>query len=112
MINPKSLLHIEHLEDVVFSGDVERGRSVLNLFDDLFYKRFDDRFYFSLKWDGSPSLFLGRNPENKKFFVATKSIFNKERKLNYTTKDIDKNHTSPELKKVLKVACQVFGKPL
>ena len=31
-------------------------------------------------------------PENGRFFVGTKSIFNKEPKINYTKEDVDKNH--------------------
>jgi hypothetical protein len=44
------------------------------------------------KWDGAPAIFAGTNPENGKFFVGTKSIFNKTPKINYTNADISKNH--------------------
>ena len=40
----------------------------------------------------SPSLVFGINPENKKFFVASKSAFNKNPKINYSDEDIEKNH--------------------
>lgn len=40
----------------------------------------------------SPSVILGTNPSNNKFFVATKSAFNKDPKINYTEEDIDRNH--------------------
>jgi hypothetical protein len=46
----------------------------------------------TMKYDGSPSLVFGHNPENGKFFVASKSAFNKNPKLNYTHNDILKNH--------------------
>lgn len=46
----------------------------------------------SMKYDGSPSIVFGRNPENGKFFVASKSAFNKKPKINYTHEDIAKNH--------------------
>jgi hypothetical protein len=55
------------------------------------------------KWDGCPSVFCGINPENGKFFVATKGIFNKTAKLNYTEKDIDTNHPSAGLNHKLKM---------
>lgn len=42
------------------------------------------------KIDGSPSCFYGK--KDGKFFVATKSIFNADPKINYTEDDIDKNH--------------------
>jgi len=46
----------------------------------------------TMKYDGSPSLVFGHHPENGKFFVASKSAFNKTPKLNYTHADILKNH--------------------
>lgn len=46
----------------------------------------------TMKYDGSPSIVFGRHPENGKFFVASKSAFNKNPKINYTHEDIAKNH--------------------
>jgi len=47
----------------------------------------------TVKWDGAPAIICGKNPENGKFFVGTKSVFNKRPKINYTNADINKNHT-------------------
>ena len=41
----------------------------------------------TMKYDGSPSIVFGRHPENNKFFVASKSAFNKNPKINYTNKE-------------------------
>ena len=38
----------------------------------------------TVKWDGAPAIICGVNPENGKFFVGTKSVFNKTPKINYT----------------------------
>jgi len=46
----------------------------------------------TMKYDGSPAIIFGHHPENGKFFVATKSIGNKNPKINHTHADIDKNH--------------------
>lgn len=46
----------------------------------------------TMKYDGSPSIVFGHHPKTGKFFVATKSAFNKNPKLNYTKRDIQKNH--------------------
>jgi hypothetical protein len=46
----------------------------------------------SVKWDGAPAIFAGTNPENGRFFVGTKSIFNATPKINYTVSDISRNH--------------------
>ena len=46
----------------------------------------------SVKWDGALSVFCGINPENSRFFVGSKSVFNVNPKINYTQADIRKNH--------------------
>ena len=46
----------------------------------------------TMKYDGSPSVVFGHHPETGKFFVASKSAFNKNPKLNYNHRDILKNH--------------------
>lgn len=63
------------------------------------------------KYDGSPAIVYGHHPENGKFFVASKSAFNKTPKINYTPADIDKNHGhAPGLVKKLKDALQHLPK--
>jgi hypothetical protein len=62
------------------------------------------------KWDGAPAIFCGINPENGEFFVGTKSIFNKDAKLNYTDDDIDRNHPGEGLNDKLKVALAFLPK--
>jgi hypothetical protein len=46
----------------------------------------------TMKYDGSPSIVFGHHPETGKFFVASKSAFNVNPKINYTHADILKNH--------------------
>lgn len=59
----------------------------------------------TMKYDGSPSIVFGHHPENGKFFVASKSAFNKTPKINYTHEDIHKNHGhAPGLKEKLGAA--------
>ena len=77
--------HLEHLEDSIFDG---RRVAVAAIKDTLLCSK------VSVKWDGAPAIVFGTNPENGKFFVGTKSVFNKVKvKINYTNEDIDKNHT-------------------
>ena len=45
-----------------------------------------------LKWDGACCIRRNTNPENGRFFVGTKSIFNATPKINYTVSDISRNH--------------------
>jgi hypothetical protein len=65
----------------------------------------------TMKYDGSPAIVFGHHPKNGKFFVATKSAFNKNPKINHTEKDIEKNHGhAPGLVKSLKHALKHLPK--
>lgn len=65
----------------------------------------------TMKYDGSPSIVYGHNPENNKFFVASKSAFNKSPKLNYTPEDVEKNHGhAPGLVEKLKAGLEHLPK--
>ena len=82
--------HIEHPEDTILTGDL----SVLDAFT-------ADNHY-SVKIDGSPAIVWGTDPENGKFFVGTKSVFNKRTpKVNYSIQDIERNHPNFELQSIL-----------
>lgn len=59
----------------------------------------------TMKYDGSPAVVFGHHPKTGKFFVASKSAFNKNPKINYSHEDIDKNHGhAPGLATKLKAA--------
>ena len=63
------------------------------------------------KYDGSPAIVYGHHPKNGKFFVASKSAFNKTPKINYTPQDIEKNHGhAPGLVSKLKDALENLPK--
>lgn len=65
----------------------------------------------TMKYDGSPSIVFGKHPETGKFFVASKSAFNKNPKINYTPEDIDRNHGhAPGLVEKLKAALEHLPK--
>jgi len=86
--------HLTHLEDLVFEGSerVEEGILFLEELGNMLSSQAVSRVSASVKWDGAPAIFCGIHPETKKFFVGSKSIFNKTPKVNYTPADIRKNH--------------------
>ena len=88
--------HLTHLEDLVFEGSV-RAAEAISFLEEI-AKMLDgntkSKTNATVKWDGAPAIFCGTNPENGKFFVGSKSIFNKTPKINYTIADIRKNHPS------------------
>ena len=74
--------HIEHPEDSILNGDL----SVLDWFT--------SNGKISAKIDGAPAIVWGCNPASGKFFVGTKSVFNKVKiKINESHEDIDRNHS-------------------
>lgn len=88
-------LHLEHLEDELFNrGEtgVNEAIAFLKSLSEMLKGNAKSPVNVTVKWDGAPAVFAGTNPENGKFFVATKSLFNKTPKINYTNADIDRNH--------------------
>jgi hypothetical protein len=91
----KANTHLTHLEELVLTQgpkgyDMARA-FLLELLEEL-KGNVDSKVKTSVKWDGAPAIFAGISPENGKFFVGTKSIFNKEPKINYTPEDVQRNH--------------------
>ena len=107
--------HLEHIEDIVITDGYEGGKAVLEYFRGLLLTlkgTSSEAMSVSVKWDGAPAVVCGINPDNGKFFVGTKSVFNPGTpKINYTKKDIANNHGTDDLgQKLLK--CLVHLKKL
>ena len=107
-------VHMEHLEDTVWnegSSGVATAISFLESVAEMLHGNASSGVNVTVKWDGAPAVFAGIHPETKKFFVATKSLFNVTPKVNYTNADIDKNHGhAAVLASKLKVALKYLGK--
>ena len=104
--------HMEHIEDSVWnegSSGVETALSFLESVVDMLTGHAKTKVNVTVKWDGAPAVFAGIHPETRKFFVATKSMFNVNPKINYTNADIDKNHEG-NLANKLKVALKYLSK--
>jgi hypothetical protein len=87
--------HLEHLEDGIIDNGSKGGKNAilfLKSIKKMLTGHVGGRLNVTVKWDGAPAIICGINPENGKFFVATKSLFNVNPKINYTTGDIRKNH--------------------
>ena len=103
----------EHLEDNVLNRGVVGARQAINFLQslrDMLAGHSQSKINITTKWDGAPAVICGINPENGKFFVGTKSVFNKDGKLNYTDADIDVNHPNPGLNSKLKTALAFLPK--
>tara|TARA_B100000085_G_scaffold185376_1_gene169410 strand:+ start:50 stop:1285 length:1236 start_codon:yes stop_codon:yes gene_type:complete len=86
--------HLEHLEDEIINNGTKGAKTSIEFLKSIkkMLQGGSGGSTVSVKWDGAPAVFCGINPENGKFFVGTKSIFNVTPKINYTNSDIDKNH--------------------
>ena len=87
--------HLEHLEDDIINRGAVGGDNAINFLKsvrNMLAGTTGSKTNITVKWDGAPAIICGINPENGKFFVGTKSVFNKTPKINYTVSDIRKNH--------------------
>lgn len=90
----KALKHLRHIEDYVIHGGHEgvgiADEHLRGLHNMLLGKK--TSLHASTKFDGAPSIVFGQHPQTGQFFVASKSAFNKNPKINYTDEDIEANH--------------------
>jgi hypothetical protein len=78
--------HLEHPEDSIFTSGRKGLHNILNFLE-------EKKSNISVKYDGAPAIVWGINPDNNRFFVGTKSVFNKVKvKINYNHYDIEENH--------------------
>jgi len=109
----EKLTHLEHAEDHVINDGMEGFAHAYHNLEDVKdqVNGKKNKTKIATKYDGSPSIVFGHHPETGKFFVASKSVFNKDPKLNYTAEDIEKNHGhAPGLVQKLKQALQHLPK--
>ena len=106
----KANTHLTHLEELLLTQGQAGYKMAKGFLVELVKNlrgNSDAKVNTTVKWDGAPAIFVGINPDNRKFFVGTKSVFNKVPKINYTEEDIDMNHgeapgLAVKLKKALK----------
>ena len=114
MLSEAKLTHLQHIEDAIFDDGIAGGTEALRIMKDVadtLHGHVNKPLNIQAKVDGAPAVIAGINPENGKFFVGTKSVFNRNPKINYTPADVDKNHGhSKDLANKLKVALKEFPK--
>jgi hypothetical protein len=106
----KANTHLTHLEELVLTKGEAGYKTARGFVTDLLSHlqgKSKRKVNTSVKWDGAPAIFAGKHPDTGKFFVGTKSIFNREPKINYTDNDVEMNHghapgLADKLKKALK----------
>jgi len=104
--------HLEHLEDDILNQGSQGGRNAIAFLRELgnMLSAKSSAVQITTKWDGAPAVICGTNPENKLFFVGTKSVFAKtEPKLCYSEQDIVNFYGYGQLADKLK-ACLTYLK--
>jgi len=99
--------HLEHLEDNILNGGSQGGKEAVAFLRSL-GKMLDQGgadARVTVKWDGAPAVICGVNPDNGRFFVGTKSVFNKvSPKISYSEDDVDRIYPPGQLAEKLKSA--------
>ena len=99
--------HLEHLEDDIFNSGPAGVTNSINflksLRDMLTTGSGGSKVKVTTKWDGAPAIICGKNPEDGRFFVGTKSVFNKvSPKIVYTEADADRLYPGETVGDILK----------
>tara|TARA_B100000287_G_scaffold398740_1_gene416414 strand:+ start:2390 stop:3601 length:1212 start_codon:yes stop_codon:yes gene_type:complete len=98
--------HLEHLEDSILLDGKEGASDAFMFLDELarvFTGVQQNGLKVTTKWDGAPAVFCGEYPGSDTFFVGSKSIFNKDAKVNFGMEDVERHHGhSPGLASKLK----------
>jgi len=105
-------LHMEHIEDQILDYGSDGGRASINFLRslrDMLAGSSRSSVNMTVKWDGAPAIFAGIDPEDGKFFVAKKSVFNVNPKLYKTEKEIN-DDLSGQLNSKFKIALKEFSK--
>ena len=97
--------HLEHLEDNILNGGSQGGKEAVAFLRSL-GKMLDQGSAdarVTVKWDGAPAVVCGTNPDNGRFFVGTKSVFNAVTpKIIYSEEDVDRIYPPGQLAEKLK----------
>jgi hypothetical protein len=113
--SPKTIMakntHLEHLEDDIFNSGPAGVTNSINflksLRDMLTEGDGQTSMKVTTKWDGAPAIICGRDPSNGKFFVGTKSVFNKTApKIVYSEADADRLYPGQTVGGILKNCLQ------
>ena len=92
MANVTQLKHLEHIEDEMLNHGVEGCDASVSAMKEMLRMlgKKPSSGYMQTKWDGAPAVICGEHPYTGRFFVGTKSVFNKENpKICFFDDDVD-----------------------
>ena len=92
MANVTQLKHLEHIEDEMLNYGVDGCWAAVSAMKEMLRMlgKKPSTGYMQTKWDGAPAVICGQHPYTGRFFVGTKSVFNKENpKICFFDEDVD-----------------------
>jgi len=105
-------VHLEHLEDEVLNGGtdgVKTATDFLIALRDMLAGKSKGETDITMKWDGAPAVFCGKDPSDGRFFVGTKGVFANNPKLCKTEGDVDEYYSGSGLNPKLKLALKLLS---
>lgn len=86
--------HLEHLDDEIWNRGYQGAVEAINYLQGataLLHGNTDGHYFATKKWDGSPAIFVGTDPETGQFVMGDKGIFSgtKENKI-FKPSDVDR----------------------
>lgn len=97
--------HMTHLDESHFIDGQHGAELSMELLQSLINE--DTASFVTQKWDGAPAVFAGTDPADGKFFVATKSVFNKTPKLYKNVNEILENEPEGKAVKLVEALRQL-----
>jgi hypothetical protein len=111
--NIKKLKHLTHIEEAILHMGFNGAREsieILRSLRDALSGNASSMNNISEKFDGAPSIVFGVDPEDGQYFVGTKGVFAKDRKLIKSKEDLDRFGYQGDLRNKLQTALEEFPK--
>jgi len=103
-------LHLTHVDEDLFERGNDGAKAAIVAVRDVLETLGQGNIKLTVKWDGAPAIFCGKDPEDGKFFVGTKSVFAKNAKLVKSKADIKAHGYPAGLADKLQYALDEFPK--
>lgn len=102
-------LHLTHADEDLYERGDKGAQAAVDFVSDVAKGLGKGETNITVKWDGAPAVFAGWDPADGKFFVGTKSVFNKNPKIYKTATDIAANESGGKAEK-LRVSLEYLPK--
>lgn len=103
-------LHLTHVDEDLFERGNKGAKAAIVAIRDVLETLGQGDIKLTVKWDGAPAIFAGKDPSDGKFFVGTKSVFAKNAKLVKDKKDVKTHGYPAALAQKLAIALDEFPK--